>query len=110
MFVIFIHLLHSSPRECCKALLEDWVTTDNGAKPKTWNSLIDILSEIEELQPVIDEIKQNLIGEGVTLVGVYKFSYVYIYIYIYIYICCTHVWMYAYMYCIYTRMEAWARL
>ena len=89
MFVIFIHLLHSSPRECCKALLENWVTTDNGAKPKTWNNLIDILSEIEELQPVMDEIKQNLIEEGVTLVGVYKFSYVYI------------LFMYAYMYCIY---------
>ena len=80
-------------------LLENWVTTDNGAKPKTWNNLIDILSEIEELQPLMDEIQQNLIEEGVTLIGVYKFSYVYM-LYICMYLCmhiCT----------VFTRMEAW---
>ena len=61
--------INSLPRECCRALLEDWVTTDNGVKPKTWRNLIEVLSEMEELEPVIEEIKQGLMSEGVTFNG-----------------------------------------
>ena len=53
------------PRDCCKALLEDWVTTDNGVKPKTWEKLIEVLSEISSLAMVTKQIKQCLYQEGV---------------------------------------------
>lgn len=53
------------PRECCTALLEDWVTTDNGVKPKTWEKLIEVLSKISSLAIVTKQIKQCLCREGV---------------------------------------------
>ena len=68
---------HRTPRQCCKALLENWVTTDNGVEPKTWEKLIEVLSEIEDLEPVIDEIKEGLISEGVMLYGGYVIVHMY---------------------------------
>ena len=62
------------PRECCTALLEDWATTDNGVKPKTWEKLIEVLSEISSLAMVTKEIKQCLCHEGV-LRGTYINTY-----------------------------------
>ena len=53
------------PGECCKALLEDWITTDNGVKPKTWEKFIEVLSEISSLAMVTKQIKQCLYQEGV---------------------------------------------
>ena len=53
------------PRECCTALLEDWIATDNGVKPKTWEKLIEVLSEISSLAMVTKQIKQCLCQEGV---------------------------------------------
>ena len=53
------------PRECCTVLLEDWVTTDNGVKPKTWEKLIEVLSEISSLAMVTKQIKKCLQQEGV---------------------------------------------
>ena len=55
--------------ECCKALLEDWATTDNGVKPKTWKNLVQVLSEIEDLEPVMEDVKQGLLSEGVIFDG-----------------------------------------
>ena len=51
--------------------MEDWATTDNGAKPKSWRNLLDTLSEIEELEEVVDEIEACLISEGAVLDGMY---------------------------------------
>ena len=51
--------------KCCTALLRDWVTSDNGMKPKTWEKLIEVLSEISSLAMVTKEIKQCLYQEGV---------------------------------------------
>ena len=62
---------YRTPRQCCTALLEDWVTTDNGVKPKTWKKLIEVLSEVEDVKPVINEIKEGLMSEGVVLYGGY---------------------------------------
>ena len=53
------------PRECCTALLEDWITTDNGVKPKTWEKFIEVLSEISSLAMVTKQIKRCLYQEGV---------------------------------------------
>ena len=53
------------PRECCTALLEDWITSHNGVKPKTWQKLIEVLSEISSMAMVTRQIKQCLCQEGV---------------------------------------------
>ena len=53
------------PRECCTGLLEDWITSDNGVKPKTWEKFVDVLSQISSLAMVTKQIKQCLCQEGV---------------------------------------------
>ena len=53
------------PRECCTELLENWITTDNGVKPKTWEKFVEVLSKISQLAMVTKEIKQCLYQEGV---------------------------------------------
>ena len=72
MNIISHHIIgdtNSSLRECCRELMEDWTTSDNGVQPKTWRKLIDVLSEVDELESVIEDIKQSLKSEGVTFDG-----------------------------------------
>ena len=49
------------PTKCCKELFKNWLKTDNGAKPKTWQTLLDKLKEIEELSGVTEGIIRMLI-------------------------------------------------
>lgn len=44
------------PEKCCKELLTDWLTTNNGARPKTWSTLFDKLNEVSELTAAREEI------------------------------------------------------
>ena len=53
------------PSECCTALLKDWITTDNGVKPKTYEKFIEVLSQISSLAMVTKQIKQCLYQEGI---------------------------------------------
>ena len=64
------------PRECCTELLEDWISSNNGVKPKTWEKFMDILSEISSLAMVTKEIKQCLCQEGVLGGNIYMYIYV----------------------------------
>ena len=50
-----------NPTKCCKELFKTWLATDNGAKPKIWQTLMDKLKEIEELGGVTEEIMKKLI-------------------------------------------------
>ena len=50
-----------NPTKCCKELFKNWLTTDNGAKPKIWHTLLDKLKEIEELYGVTEDIIKKLI-------------------------------------------------
>ena len=50
-----------NPTKCCKELFKNWLATDNGAKPKIWQTLMDKLKEIEELGGVTEEIMKILI-------------------------------------------------
>ena len=50
-----------NPTKCCKELFKNWLTTDNGAKPKTWQTLLDELKEIEEFSGITKEIIKKLI-------------------------------------------------
>ena len=46
--------------KCCDGLLRDWLTTDRGAAPKTWNTLIKALKEIDELHTAVSEMERDL--------------------------------------------------
>ena len=97
--------------ECCKALLEDWLSSDRGVKPKTWKNLLKAIGEVEELQPVLDEIKHGLQSGGITFEGVCVCACVRAYLRAYvcacivcIYVCvcvcvcvCVHLYMYVYI-------------
>ena len=50
-----------NPTKCCKELFKNWLTTDNGAKPKIWQTLMDKLKEIEDLACVTEDIMKRLI-------------------------------------------------
>ena len=60
-----------NPKNCCTALIEDWITTDNGVTPKSWNKLVEVLSEVDELESATQDIKQCLINKGIVLDGEY---------------------------------------
>ena len=55
--------------------MEGWVKRDDG-QPKTWNKLIEALSNIEDLRSEVREIKQNLMSHGVELSGTYIYNYI----------------------------------
>ena len=47
------------PKECCRAFLIDWLTSQRGAKagPKVWSTLLDTLKEVDEIaKETVDEI------------------------------------------------------
>ena len=52
------------PTKCCVELLEDWLSTDNGVKPKTWSKLLAVLKEIRELRNVCLSIEEQLLKEN----------------------------------------------
>jgi len=64
-------IIYRSPRECCTALLKDWISTDNGVKPKTWRKLIEVLSEMDEMESVVEEIIKGLTSKGISFDGMY---------------------------------------
>ena len=45
---------------CCKTLFEDWLSTDHGATPKTWHTLLQSIEEVESLLAAADDIKKEL--------------------------------------------------
>ena len=52
------------PTKCCVELLEDWLSTDNGVKPKTWSKLLSLLKEITELRNISLTIEKQLLEEN----------------------------------------------
>ena len=55
---------HGDPTKCCVELLEDWLSSDNGVKPKTWSKLLSILKDIRELGNASLSIQEQLLKEG----------------------------------------------
>ena len=53
-----------NPTQCCRELFEDWLSTSNGATPKTWRTLLYSLKEIEELAAATKEIIEELIQQN----------------------------------------------
>ena len=52
---------NGNPIKCCKELFKDWLATSNGVKPKIWQTLLDKLKELQELNAVTEEITEKLI-------------------------------------------------
>ena len=53
---------HGDPYECCAELMEDWLTSDRGVAPKTWQTLVSVLKDIQGLST--SSIEQSLLKEG----------------------------------------------
>ena len=51
---------NDNPKRCCKELFKDWLSTDHGASPKIWSTLLDKLKEVEDLAAARDEIMEEL--------------------------------------------------
>ena len=51
-------------KECCKNLFGNWLTTDHGPKPKTYQTLLQHIEKIDELTAVSVVIRKKLI-EGI---------------------------------------------
>ena len=62
------------PKQCCTALLEDWICSSKGDIPKTYAKLLEILNDIPELTGFTKIIQQSLEKEGI-LIGTYVCMY-----------------------------------
>ena len=48
------------PIRCCQDLMRDWLSTDNGVGPKTWNTFLSTLKEIRQLTASVEKIENEL--------------------------------------------------
>ena len=51
---------NDNPKKCCRELFIHWLSTYQGARPKTWSTLLDKLKEVEDLATATDEIMEEL--------------------------------------------------
>ena len=47
--------------ECCKKLFINWITTGHGPTPKTYQTLLDHIKEIDNLKSASEAIEKDLI-------------------------------------------------
>ena len=47
-------------QRCCEKLFEYWLSTDHGATPKTWHTLLQKIKEVDSLFAAADDIKRVL--------------------------------------------------
>ena len=48
--------------EQCTKLFEDWLATNHGCTPKTWQKLLERIKEVPKLYAAEERIKKNLLG------------------------------------------------
>ena len=51
---------NQNSKKCCRELFIDWLSTDHGAGPRTWATLIEKLKEVEDLTAATNEIIDEL--------------------------------------------------
>ena len=51
---------NGDPRKCCLKLFIDWLSTNHGVGPKTWETLLKQLKEVPELNASVEWIKKRL--------------------------------------------------
>ena len=49
-----------STSDCCDNLIRNWLSTDQGLKPKTWQTLINALKDIKSLTAATKEIEDDI--------------------------------------------------
>ena len=52
----------SDSKRCCTKLFEDWLNSENGVSPKTWQTLLTQLNEVEGLADKVKKIIKRLGG------------------------------------------------
>ena len=60
----------NEPVRCCVELLEDWLSSDRGVSPKSWQTLIGALRGIKSLTAETEKIIQDLQEVGIAIVTV----------------------------------------
>ena len=53
-------------RECCRNLFNNWVTTDHGPKPKTYQTLLKHIKKINNLKAASEAIEKDLIESKIS--------------------------------------------
>ena len=44
---------------CCQNLFSDWLATDHGCTPKTWQKLLERIGDVDNLAAAVEEISGN---------------------------------------------------
>ena len=52
---------HGDSQKCCQELLKDWLSTNHGPTPKTYQTLLNHIKKIDDLAAVSEEIEEKLI-------------------------------------------------
>ena len=68
----------SDSQECCGTLFEDWLSTDHGAAPKTWSTLLQKIKDVDSLTATVDDIKRQLSGMTQSYTVILNYMHVYI--------------------------------
>ena len=50
---------NGNPKKCCRLMLKTWIQGDKGKKPKTWQTLLDILISLDH-KTAHDKVKEHL--------------------------------------------------
>ena len=50
---------NNDPEKCCKEMFDRWLNTDDGVKPKTWGTLLEVLRDIK-LTGAAENIEKGL--------------------------------------------------
>jgi len=51
---------NGDPKKCCKQLFRDWLSTNKGVKPTTWQVLLKKLKEVDDLTTAVENIISKL--------------------------------------------------
>ena len=51
---------NNDPIKCCKELFKDWLTSNNGTRPKIWFTLLDKLNKVGDLAAAREVIMKEL--------------------------------------------------
>ena len=51
----------NDPKACCMELFSNWLTTDHGPTPKTYQSLLNHIEKVKDLAAASEAIKKELI-------------------------------------------------
>ena len=55
-----IHEDSRSFQQCSQKLFTNWLTTNNGPTPKTWNTLLKRIKDVDSLVQAAEEIENDL--------------------------------------------------